>query len=234
MKRTLASIILTSVVLMLTLVPFTVWGYALNDQNKPLSREILTEGMVLLKNENDVLPLQSTDRIAVFGSSCLYTGKTTNGFQIGGGGSSELMPDYTPIDLLSALEEAEKAGEISIYKPLADAYRNDISYIPDEKMYADARAATDKAVMIFSRYSSESSDRKAEKGDWYLSDEEIDMLKSFLLYTIRSLCLSIRAVLSTHRGLSAKRTVSRLKRCFSLGIPEPRAVTRLRICFSAK
>lgn len=177
MKRTLASIILTSVVLMLTLVPLTVWGYALNDQNKPLSREILTEGMVLLKNENDVLPLQSTDRIAVFGSSCLYTGKTTNGFQIGGGGSSELMPDYTPVDLLSALEEAEKAGEISIYKPLADAYRNDISYIPDEQMYADARAATDKAVMIFSRYSSESSDRKAEKGDWYLSDEETDMLK---------------------------------------------------------
>lgn len=41
---------------------------------------------------------------------------------------------------------------------------------------AAARASTDKAVMILSRYSTEGGDRKAEKGDWYLSDAEAEML----------------------------------------------------------
>ncbi len=177
MKRNSVRLILTAVLLALNLLPFAAQGYALNDRNKPLSREISTEGMVLLKNEKNTLPLQSTDRVAVFGSSCVYTGKTTNGFQIGGGGSSKLTPNYTPVDLLSALENAEKAGEISLYKPLAEAYRNDASYIPDEEMYTSARASTDKAIMIFSRYATETKDRKAEKGDWYLSDEETAMLK---------------------------------------------------------
>lgn len=177
MKRTLVSLVLTAVFLATALVPLNVGGYALTGQNKPLSREILTEGMVLLKNEGAVLPLKSTDRIAVFGSSCVYTGKTTDGFQIGGGGSSAVKPEYTPVDLLTALDSAEKAGEISVYKPLADAYRNDISYVPDEQMYADARAATDKAIMIFTRYATEGDDRTPEKGDWYLSDDEVTMMK---------------------------------------------------------
>lgn len=167
---------MTAVVLAAVLTPLSADAYALNDRNKPLSREILTEGMVLLKNEADALPLASTDRIAVFGSACVYTGKTTSGFQIGGGGSSELTPSYTPVDLLSALEAAENAGEISVYKPLAEAYRKNAGYVPDDAMYAAARASTDKAVMILSRYSTEGGDRKAEKGDWYLSDAEAEML----------------------------------------------------------
>ena len=176
MKRIWKSLFLTAVLLAAVLTPLSADAYALNDRNKPLSREILTEGMVLLKNEADALPLASTDRIAVFGSACVYTGKTTSGFQIGGGGSSELTPSYTPVDLLSALEAAENAGEISVYKPLTEAYRKNAGYVPDDAMYAAARASTDKAVMILSRYSTEGGDRKAEKGDWYLSDAEAEML----------------------------------------------------------
>lgn len=177
MKRTFLSLVLSAVFLATALVPLHVGGYALTEQNKPLSREILTEGMVLLKNEAGVLPLKSTDRIAVFGSSCVYTGKTTDGFQIGGGGSSNVNPEYTPVDPLTALENAEKAGEISVYKPLAEAYRRDITYVPDEQMYTNACAATDKAIMLLSRYATEGDDRTPEKGDWYLSDDEAAMMK---------------------------------------------------------
>ncbi len=162
MKRNFLSLLLTAALFTVSVfVPFKAEAYALNEENKPLSRQILTEGIVLLKNE-DALPLTSTDRIAVFGS-CVYTGKAESGFQIGGGGSSALTPNYTPVDPLSALESAAAAGEIRLYEPLADCYRKNAGYTPDDDMYKAARAETDKAVMVLSRYSTEGGDRKAEK-----------------------------------------------------------------------
>lgn len=59
MKRIWTTLFLTAVVLAAVLTPLSADAYALNDRNKPLSREILTEGMVLLKNEADALPLAS-------------------------------------------------------------------------------------------------------------------------------------------------------------------------------
>ena len=53
MKRIWKSLFLTAVLLAAVLTPLSADAYALNDRNKPLSREILTEGMVLLKNEAD-------------------------------------------------------------------------------------------------------------------------------------------------------------------------------------
>ena len=61
MKRIWTTLFLTAVVLAAVLTPLSADAYALNDRNKPLSREILTEGMVLLKNEADALPLAGTD-----------------------------------------------------------------------------------------------------------------------------------------------------------------------------
>ena len=51
-----------------------------------LSREAASEGMVLLKNENNALPLEKGTRVALFG-------KATIEYIKGGGGSGDV---YTP------------------------------------------------------------------------------------------------------------------------------------------
>lgn len=61
-----------------------------------LAREIVTSGMVLLKNEQQALPIQSTSRVALIGEyakNVVYTG----------GGSASCKPQYhnSPLEILS-------------------------------------------------------------------------------------------------------------------------------------
>ncbi|KAJ5688956.1 hypothetical protein N7462_003348 [Penicillium macrosclerotiorum] len=69
-----------------------------NDETATLVREIATEGIVLLKNENNLLPISSSKnlRIAVFGSPAAAP-------IIHGGGSASLTPSYV-VSPLEALE----------------------------------------------------------------------------------------------------------------------------------
>ena len=52
-----------------------------------LSRKAATEGMVLLKNENNALPLKKGEKIALFG-------KATIEYIKGGGGSGDVHTPY--------------------------------------------------------------------------------------------------------------------------------------------
>lgn len=66
--------------------------------HQTLARETAEQGAVLLKNENDVLPLDTTaiDSLAVVGSG-------VESAVVGGGGSSDVTPPYS-VDPLSAIE----------------------------------------------------------------------------------------------------------------------------------
>ena len=48
-------------------------------RNAALSMEAATQGMVLLENENETLPLQKSGNIALFGSGAYYTVKGGTG-----------------------------------------------------------------------------------------------------------------------------------------------------------
>ncbi len=41
--------------------------------NYRIARRVAGEGIVLLKNENNVLPLKKDDSLAVIGDNCLYS-----------------------------------------------------------------------------------------------------------------------------------------------------------------
>ncbi len=144
--------------------------------NFDLARTAVGEGIVLLKNE-DALPLKSTQTIALFGGGQVFTGSTENGYQIGGGGSGRVYyDDRTIAGPADALLEAADAGKINIYKPLTQAYKADVNYVPDAAMYTAAAAAADTAIMFVNRYSLETED--LTKAEWYLSDAEKAMMKT--------------------------------------------------------
>ena len=74
---------------------------AYNRHAQELNKQIAEEGMVLLKNEGNVLPFKGVSRISVFG-------KASTDPQLGGGGSGSgsVSQGITKVDLQKSLEDA--------------------------------------------------------------------------------------------------------------------------------
>ena len=81
-----------------------------------LSRKAATEGMVLLKNINNALPLKRGEKIALFG-------KATIEYIKGGGGSGDVHCPYIR-NIYEGFRSKEKDGKVSVYMPLVDFYKN--------------------------------------------------------------------------------------------------------------
>lgn len=146
-----------------------------------LSKDAAKEGMVLLKNEQHVLPLQTGAKVALFG-------KATFDYVKGGGGSGDVTVAYT-----RNLYEGIKAlkGKISVYEELADFYRENVKeqykagrvpgmtiepQVPQE-LLQKVKAYTDTAVISICRFSGEGWDRKSivetENKNIWASEEEM-------------------------------------------------------------
>ncbi len=81
-----------------------------------LSRKAATEGMVLLKNNNNTLPLKRGEKVALFG-------KATIEYIKGGGGSGDVHTPYIR-NIYEGFNEKAKDGKISVYMPLVDFYKD--------------------------------------------------------------------------------------------------------------
>lgn len=149
-----------------------------------LSRNAATEGMVLLKNNNNTLPIAAGKRIAVFGKAQIDYVK-------GGGGSGDVTVAYTR-NLHEGLKIKEAEGKLTLFDSLSDYYGKDVdaqraagistggtkeSAIPTQ-LLEEAKTFTDTAIITICRYSWEAADRKGEPGDYYLSEEEESMVKT--------------------------------------------------------
>ena len=130
-----------------------------------LSKEAAKEGMVLLKNENYLLPLAEGTRIALFG-------KGSFDYVKGGGGSGDVMVSYVH-NLYDGLKMQE--GAVQIYEPLSAFYRTDIQHQYEKgaapgmtvepelspELADGAKAFADVAVVVISRFSGEGWDRSS-------------------------------------------------------------------------
>lgn len=170
-----------------------------------LSKEAASEGMVLLKNENKLLPLCEGTKVALFG-------KGSFDYVKGGGGSGDVCTVYVR-NLYDGLKELGSA--VSVYEPLADYYRQNVkeqyangaapgmTVEPDltKEQVQAARAFADVAIVVISRFSGEGWDRSSIEyngeynpwetetsmpktagkifpdGDFYLTKEEKHMLE---------------------------------------------------------
>ena len=89
-----------------------------------ISRQCADEGMVLLKNKDNVLPLKSGEKIALFGKASIEYIK-------GGGGSGEVYSSYVR-NIYEGFLEKEKEGKVFVYLPLIEFYKN---YIRENEKY---------------------------------------------------------------------------------------------------
>ena len=89
-----------------------------------LSRSASAEGIVLLKNENNALPLAKGERIALFG-------KATIEYIKGGGGSGDVHCPYVK-NIYEGLLEKEYEDKVYITKPLVEFYRE---YVKKESVH---------------------------------------------------------------------------------------------------
>lgn len=173
-----------------------------SEEHIALSCKAAQEGMVLLKNENSVLPLKRGQRVALFG-------KGTFDYVKGGGGSGDVTVSYNR-NLYEGFKEL--GDRVAVFENLADYYRTYVEHAYEEgsqpgmlaepevpaDLLSEAKAYTDTAIISISRYSGEGWDRKSsfdgdklqkedgdltgvaakifKKGDFYLTDEEQKMV----------------------------------------------------------
>lgn len=86
-----------------------------SEKHAQLSRKAATEGMVLLKNDNNALPLKKGEKVALFG-------KATIEYIKGGGGSGDVHTKYIR-NIFDGFKEKESEGKASVYMPLVDFYK---------------------------------------------------------------------------------------------------------------
>ena len=164
-----------------------------------LSKNAAKEGMVLLKNDSNVLPLAAGTRVALFG-------KGTFDYVKGGGGSGDVTVAYIR-NLYEGLKLQK--DKISIFEELCDYYRSDIKKqyaagaVPGMTIEPDvpvellnkAKAYTDTAIISICRYSGEGWDRKSvvDPNNKALWDYERKMTeKSAELFKDGDFCLSVK------------------------------------------
>ena len=148
-----------------------------------LSRQAAQEGIVLLKNNDDILPFKKGCKVAIFGKAQIDYVK-------GGGGSGEVFCEYVRniYDGLKLKKSVEVFDKLSFfYKSyVEDAYKAgeqngmfDETEVPAE-LFEEAKNFTDTAIITINRYSAENSDRKNDGTDTYfvLSDKEKQMVES--------------------------------------------------------
>lgn len=153
-----------------------------------IARQAAAEGMILLKNERQALPLNPGAKIAAFGV-------TSYDFVAGGTGSGDVYEAYV-VSLLEGLAGYPIDDKLSRrYKEYVTGYKekhkpdpNNIlelilgkprmpELVLSEKEVAEAAAATDLAIVTIGRNSGEFEDRKT-KGDFYLTDEEQNLISA--------------------------------------------------------
>lgn len=175
------------------------------EESEDLVRDIASEGMVLLKNEDNVLPLDSSQKLNVFGWS------STN--PVYGGSGSGSVDTETCVTLLQGLENAG----FEVNEDLVDfytAYRSDrpevgmsgqdwtipeptIEEYDEAGIFESAKEYSDTALVVISRSGGENADLPTsitdedtfqEDGGWsgasgvrYTSNaDDVDPSKSYL------------------------------------------------------
>lgn len=175
-------------------------------EHRQVAREAAAEGIVLLKNKDNVLPLKAGSAVAIYGAGA---GRTIKG----GTGSG----DVNERERVSIWQGMKNAGYKvtneewiqsydKIYEKARQAWKNDIVTRSggnggDVMNFFDVYSTTpfimptgdpvkkpaegentDTAVYVLSRVAGEGADRNAAAGDYYLKEDEHQMLADLCAY----------------------------------------------------
>lgn len=154
-----------------------------------ITRQSATEGMVLLKNENNALPLRDVKKVALFGCS-------SYDFLAGGTGSGNVVKPYV-IDLQqglanASLEVTESIREMYVKYKEYHKIKNKCDRDPSERYYVEPilpempitktciekqAKETDVAILTIGRQAGEGRDRTIKEG-FNISEIERELLNN--------------------------------------------------------
>ena len=162
------------------------------EEHAKIAYEAVAEGIILLKNENNTLPLSKEVKIAVFGTGQIETLR-------GGLGSGWTHPKYV-VNILEGLRERS----LNVDNELAEKYEKYVKEMREKEEYKPTRPdiplpplpqdflseeeiekyakRNDVALVIITRLIGEGRDLKPEKGGFYLSDDERSLLEKVSKY----------------------------------------------------
>lgn len=150
------------------------------------AREMVAEGLVLLKNDNKALPLKQGETVSVFG-------RMQNHYYKSGTGSGGMVNVAKVVGILDALNECK---DVNVNQKLAETYAAWDKEHPVElglgwgqepwsqaempvtdELVQEAAGESDSAIVIIARTAGEDKDNTLEKGAFMLTDIETDMLR---------------------------------------------------------
>lgn len=152
----------------------------------PVSRQAATEGIVLLKNEQQALPLMAQDMVSLFGRCQINT------YRSGTGSGGAVNVPYA----ISALDGIASNPAISYNQELAQFYRNWVAENPfddggggwaaepwfqqemplDDELVYSASKCSNKAVVFIGRTAGEDQDNQDVPGSYRLTELELQMM----------------------------------------------------------
>lgn len=156
------------------------------DWNKYLdtAAKMVSEGIVMLKNENNALPLDTDKEVAVFGRIQFHYYKS-------GTGSGGMVNVTKVVNILDGLID----NGVKVNEKLLDTYRKWDKENPfdlgegwggepwsqkemplDERLVKETAKSCETAIVIIGRTAGEEQDNRLEAGSYLLSDDEIEML----------------------------------------------------------
>lgn len=156
------------------------------DWNKYLdtAAKMVSEGIVMLKNDNNALPLDTDKEVAVFGRIQFHYYKS-------GTGSGGMVNVTKVVNILDGLVD----NGVKVNEKLLDTYRKWDKENPfdlgegwggepwsqkemplDEGLVKETAKSCETAIVIIGRTAGEEQDNRLEAGSYLLSDDEIEML----------------------------------------------------------
>ncbi len=159
-------------------------GYKPDERIISLCRQMGAEGIVMLKNNGNVLPLDKSRTVSVFGRV------QRDYFYVGYGSGGDVNAPYK----ISLMEGLKANSNITVNENLAAVYEKWCTENPvddgfwghwpmcyDEmpltaEIVSEAADESDTAIVVIGRAAGEDRENKLEKGSYYLTDEEHTML----------------------------------------------------------
>ena len=156
------------------------------DWNKYLdtAAKMVSEGIVMLKNDNNALPLDTDKEVAVFGRIQFHYYKS-------GTGSGGMVNVTKVVNILDGLID----NGVKVNEKLLDTYRkwdkenpfdlgegwggepwSQKEMLLDEGLVRETAKSCETAIVIIGRTAGEEQDNRLEAGSYLLSDDEIAML----------------------------------------------------------
>lgn len=154
------------------------------EQYLKTAAQVVSEGIVMLKNDNDALPLNPDDEIALFGRIQLHYYKS-------GTGSGGMVN----VSKITGIPDGLLENGVSVNEELLDVYRKWDSKNPfdlgdgwgkepwsqtemplDEALVAHVSESSHTAIVIIGRTAGEEQDNSLHEGSYLLTSAEKDML----------------------------------------------------------